>query len=220
MATAITRRACWDVLTMVFVLVFTIGLFAQSRTAAAPTSASSAARDLNPTLAELMRVAPATNQDLAILQQPGARLHWVTFWRGDKAHNAQTAEALRRNLQFAVPNLIHDAQGSGGSISTTFKLYRDLTVVCESLDSLLPPSSHESKTELVALSNDLSDMNRLREDLYFYIQQTAASIESKNQQLSSSAGRSPKRIIVDDNIPEKPSPKKRRLATQSATQMQ
>ncbi len=217
MATATTRRAYWDVLTMVFVLVFSIGLFAQSRPAAAPTSASSVARDLNSTLAELMRVAPATNQDLAILQQQGARLHWVTFWRGDKAHNAQTAEALRRNLQFAVPNLIHDAQGSGGSISTTFKLYRDLTVVCESLDSLLPPGSRENKTELIALNNDLSDMNRLREDLYLHIQRTAASIESKNRRLSSSAGGSPKKIIVDDNVPERPLPKKRHLSNQSAT---
>jgi hypothetical protein len=84
---------------------------------------------------------------------------------------------LRRNLQFAVPDLIHDAQASGGSISTTFKLYKDLTVVCESLDSLLPPGSREGKTEPTALSNDLS-------------------------------------VIVDDNIPEKPSPKKRRPSNQ------
>ena len=212
MAIAITRRAYRDVLTQVFVLVFSIGAFAQSRPVAAPNSAPSVARDLNSTLAELMRVAPATNQDLGVLQQQqGARLHRVTFWRGDKAHNAETAEALRRNLQFAVPNLIHDAQASGGSISTTFKLYRDLTVLCESLDSLFPPGSHETKTELIALSNDLSDMNRLREDLYSYIQQTAASMESKNQRLLSSAGRAPKRIIVDDNVPEKPSPKKRHV---------
>jgi hypothetical protein len=213
MATTITRRA-YCVVTIVFVLVFRIGLFAQSRPAAASTSASSVARDLNSTLAELIRVAPATNQDLAYLQQQGGRLRWVTFWRGEKANNAQMEEALRRNLQFAVPSLIHDTQVSGGSISTTLKLYRDLTVVCESLDSLLPPGSRESKTELTALSNDLSDMNRLREDLFSNIQQTAASMESKNQQVLSSTGRSPKRIIVDDNIPEKPSPKKRRPSNQ------
>jgi hypothetical protein len=109
--------------------------------------------------------------------------------------------------------LIHDAQASGGSISTTFKLYRDLTVVCESLDSLLPPSSREGETELTALSNDLSDMNRLREELSSYILQTTASMES-NAQLMSLAGRSPKRVIVDDNIPEKPSPRKRRPSNQ------
>jgi predicted PurR-regulated permease PerM len=208
-----TRRAYWGVLTMVFVLVFSIGLFAQSRPAAASTSASSVPRDLNSTLAELMRAAPATNQDLANLQQQGGRLHWVTFWRGDNAQKTQMTAALRRNLQFAVPDLIDDAQASGGSIFTTFKLYKDLTVVCESLDSLLPPGSRESKTELT-LNNDLSDMNRLREELSSYIQQAAASIESKNAQLVSSAGRSPKRVVVDDNLPQKPSPRKRHPSSQ------
>jgi hypothetical protein len=214
--TTTTRRAYWGVLVMVFVLVFSIGLFAQSRPAAVSTSPSPVARDLNTTLAELMRASPATSQDLDLtnLQQQGGRLHRVIFWRGDKAQKAKMTAALRRNLQFAVPDLIHDAQASGGSISTTFKLYKDLTVVCESLDLLLPPGSREGKTELTALSNDVSDMNRLREELSSYIQQTAASMESKNAQLVSSAGRSPKRVIVDDNIPEKPSPRKRRPSNQ------
>jgi len=204
------RRAYWDVLVMVSVLVFSIGLFAQSP-ASVSTSPSPVARDLNATLAELVRVAPATSQDLTDLQQHGSRLHWVTFWQGDKARKAKMTAALRRNLQFAVPDLIHDAKASGGSISTTFKLYKDLTLVCESLDSLLPPDSQDGKTELTALRNDVSDMNRLREELSSYIEQTATSMDA---QLVSSAGRSPKRVIVDDNIPEKPSPRKRRPSNQ------
>ena len=161
-----------------------------------------------------MRAAPATNQDLADLQQQGGRLHWITFWRRDKTRKAQMTAALSRNLQFAVPNLIHDAQASGGSISAVFKLYEDLTVVCGSLDSLLPPGSRQGHNELTALSNDISDMKRLREELSSYIQQTAASIESNNSQLVSSAGQPVKRIIVDDTIPEKPSPRKRRPSHQ------
>ena len=198
------RRAYWDVLVMVSVLVFSIGLFAQSP-ASVSTLPSPVTRDLNATLAELVRVAPATSQDLTDLQQHGSRLHWVTFWQGDKAQKAKITAALRRNLQFAVPDLIHDAKASGGSISTTFKLYKDLTLVCESLDSLLPPDSQDGKTELTALRNDVSDMNRLREELSSYILQTATSMD----RMVSSAGRSPKRVIVDDNIPEKPSPRKR-----------
>ena len=212
--TITTRQAHWGLLVMVFVLAFNLGLFAQSRSAAVSPSPSQVARDLNTVLAELMRASPATSQDLTDLQQQGGRLHWVTFWRGDKVQKAKMTAALRRNLQFAVPDLIHDAQASGGSISTTFKLYEDLTVVCESLDSLLPSGSREGKTELTALSNDISDMNRLKEELSSYIKQTAASMESKNAQLVSSAGRSPKRVIVDDNIPEKSSPTKRRPSNQ------
>jgi hypothetical protein len=207
MATTITCR----VATTFSVFIFSVALFAQSKPPASATG-SSAARDLNSTLAELIRVAPATNQDLAYLQQQGGILRRVTFWRGEKANNAQMEDALRRNLQFAVPSLIHETQGSGGSVSTTLKLYRDLTVVCESLDSLLPPGSRESKGEWAALNNDLSDMNRLREDLFSYIQQSAASMESKTRQLSSS-GRAPKKIIVDENVAEKPAPKKRSIIT-------
>src|SRR5262245_13221564 len=106
--TATARREYWGVLIMVFVLFFAIGLFAQSRPAAALASPSTVARDLNSTLAELARAAPATSQDLANLQQ-GGRLHWVTFWQGDKAQKTKMTAALRRNLQFAVPDLIHDA---------------------------------------------------------------------------------------------------------------
>src|SRR5260370_15067867 len=139
--TTTTRGAYWVVVAMVFVLVFSIGLIAQTRPAAASTSPSPVARDLNTTLAELMRASPATSQDLTNLQQQGGRLHRVIFWRGDKAQKAKMTAALRRNLQFAVPDLIHDAQASGGSISKTFKLYNNLTGVCQSLDSLLPPRS-------------------------------------------------------------------------------
>src|ERR1700739_1414436 len=186
--TTTTRQARWGLLVMVFVLVFSTGLFAQSRSAAGSPSPSPVARDLNTILAELMRASPATSQDLTDLQQQGGRLHRITFWRGDNAQKTKMTAALRRNLQFAVPDLIPDAQASGGSISTTFKLYNDLTVVCESLDSLLPPGSREGKTEPTALSNDVSDMNRLRGELSSYIQRTAASMESKNAQLVSSAG--------------------------------
>ena len=214
MTTTITRRAYWGVLTMVFVLVFSTGSFAQSRPAAASISGSSVGRGLNATLVELMRTAPATIQDLDNAQQHGGRLRWITFWRGDKADSSQMTAALRRNLQFAVPNLIHNAQASGGSISTTFELYKDLTIVCESLDSLVPPGSREGNNELTALNHDLSDLNRLREELSSYIQQTAASIESRNPQVESSANRPVKRIIVDDTIPEKPAPRKRRPSNQ------
>jgi hypothetical protein len=211
--TTTTRQAYRAVLVKVFVLIFSIGAFAESRPAAVSTSPSPVARDLNTTLAELMRVTPATSQDLTKLQQQGGRLHWVTFWQDDKAQKGKMTAALQRNLQFAVPDLVHDAQASGGSLSTTFKLYRDLTAVCESLDSMLPPGAREGKTELAALSNDLSAMNRLREELSAYIQRTAVSMDREDARLVSS-GRSPRKVIVDDNIPQKPSPRKRGSSNQ------
>jgi hypothetical protein len=213
MRNAITRLAL-GALTAVLFLVFSIALSAQSRPAAGHNPTLPVTPGLNATVADLMRVVPATNRDLENMHYEGGKLQWVAFWRRGRAHRAQMTTSLRRNLQLAVPNVIHDVQVSGGSISSTFKLYKDLTVVCESLDSLLPPGSRDGKPELKALTSDLSDMNRIREDLSSYIQRTSASIESKNPQLVLSAGRFPKRIVIDDNVPDKPSARKRRSSNQ------
>lgn len=203
-------RAFRCALMAVFVLVFTAGLGSQSKPAPANAPVPATVGDLNSSLAELSRVAPATDQDLANLHE-GGKLHWVAFWHRNQKVQEETS--LRRNLRLAVPNLIHDTQTSGGSISTTFKLYNDLSIVCESLDSLLPPGSHRDKPELTAVTRDLSDMNRIREELSSYIQRTAATLEAKHPELVS-AGRFPKRIIIDDNVPDKPSPKRRRSSDQ------
>lgn len=202
---ATSYRAYW--LTIAFVVVFSFALFAQTRQTVA------VARDLSSTLGELSRVAPATIQDLDIASQQGGKLRWVTFWRGDKAPNAEVVEALRRNLEVAVPNLVHDAQASGGSVSTTFKLYKDLNAVCHALESLLPRGS-ESKPELAALNTDLADMNRLKEELSSYIERAAASYEGKHPTLftSTTSGGRPVKRIVDDTVPDNPSPKKRRAS--------
>jgi hypothetical protein len=206
MAANVFRRACWGFLTVGFVLLCGISSLAQD---------GLAARDLNSTLSELSRVVPATVQDLDLANQDhGGLIHRITFWRGNKAYDPQIVEALRRNLQFAVPNLIHDTQASGGSISASFKLYRDLSVVCESLSTLLPPGSHESKGDLSALNNDLTDMNRLREELASYVVRAAAAMDSRNPQMFTSAGRPFKRVIVDNNMPESRSPRKRRSSNQ------
>lgn len=198
--TTIAARA----ITAIFLFLCSVGLFAQAKPGAAQKPAPVVPVGLNTTLADLGRAASATGQDLSNFHHSG-KLHWVAFWHKDR--EAQMSTALRRNLQLAVPTLIHDTQASGGSISTTFKLYRDLTVVCESLDSLLGPGSREGG--LAVLNKDLSEMNRLKEELSGYIQQTAASIESKNPQLVLSAGGLPKKIIIDDTVPEKPVRKRR-----------
>jgi hypothetical protein len=153
----------------------------------------------------LKRVAPATAQDLS-LYHPGGKFGRLAFWRRDNARLGRTAEAARRNLELAVPNLIHDAQESHGSISATFKLYKDLSLVGESLNTLVTPGDHVTKAESTALTQDLSDLNRIREALSSHFQQAAASLESVS--MMSSAGRPPKKIIIDDSTPEKPAAKK------------
>ncbi|HLJ26995.1 MAG TPA: hypothetical protein VKY85_09835 [Candidatus Angelobacter sp.] len=203
MKTMLPPQVRRQALTIIFVFVFSLGSFGQSRLAATYDPALPGEHDLNSSLAELTRVAPATNQDLTSLHVSAGKIRRLEFWRRDSAHKAQIAVALRRNLQFAVPTLVRDTQASHGSISTTFKLYNDLSVVCESLDSLVSPGSRGNKEEYAALARDLSDLDRIREELSSHIQHTAALLESGNPSLVLSAGRAPKKIIVDDAVPEK-----------------
>lgn len=189
---------------VISVFALSIGLSAQSRLVAA-NSTIPAVVDLNSSLFELTRVAAATDRDLENSHLEGSMLRWVTFWRRDSAHKAQIAEALRRNLQLAVPSLVRDAQASHGSIAATFKLYNDVNVVCESLDSLI---ASPNSAKYPALSHDLADMNRVRQDLSSHIQRSAALLENANPELVSSAGHI-KKIIVDDDVPVKRTPRKK-----------
>jgi hypothetical protein len=197
------------ILTMAFISVLSLSLCAQSKLVTASNPAPVAGSDSSSSLFEVSRLASVTDHDLASADIGGGKMRWVEFWRRDSAHKAQIAAALRRNLQLAVPQLVQDAQTSHAGISATFKLYNDLTVICESLDSLISPSFHANKAKYEMLANDLSEMNRVREQLSSHIQQVALLLEGKNPGPASSAGH-PK-IISDDEMPAKRTARKQTL---------
>lgn len=186
--------------TFIMVLAMSLSLAGQSRLIAlANPSAAPVAVDLNSSLFDMTRVAAATDRDLASSNLEGGTIQRLEFWRRQRAHKAQTAASVRRNLQLAVPNLVRDVQSSHGSISSTFKLYNDLNLVCESLESLVSSGGQASKSKYPALSTDLSDMNRIREQLSSHIQYTAAVLEGNHPELALSGH--PKKIIIDDDVP-------------------
>jgi hypothetical protein len=144
----------------------------------------------------------------------------------------QAATSLQRNLAYALPGLIHDVQNSRGSLSTTFKLYDDVSLVCEAVDSLINASEAAGKkNEAAPLGDDYSALTRIRRSLSSYIQQASASWENhgkapyatlsapvqQSQRMTSSSASRPsaqsstqivndqgvKKIIVDDTVPEK-----------------
>lgn len=214
--------ACCGALAAIVLCVFTVSLAAQSsgtqrarvqtasakamiKPAAMSTPAEPARPDLNAALADLERVTAATDTDIAGLDIDRWRSGWKTAWLKNRSHKqqaAQVAASLRRNLAQAMPGLIRDAEISRGSISSTFKLYNNLNVVYEALDSLVEGTkAYGKKGESGPLANDYAAMGRLRQELSAYIQQAAASIEPKSGPL-------PKRIVVDDNVPPKHAKKK------------
>ncbi|HEY6304943.1 MAG TPA: hypothetical protein VI488_00620 [Candidatus Angelobacter sp.] len=140
---------------------------------------------LDATMFDLQRVTVATDSDIADLDVEKWKSGWRTAWLKNGAHKQQAqqvAESLQRNLHDAMPGLISDVQTSRGSVSTTFKLYNDLSVVVESLDALVAQTrAYGKKGESGPLANDYAALSRIRQDVSSYIQVTAASQEPKTK---------------------------------------
>ena len=86
------------------------------------------------------------------------------LFEGRSSHQAeaqQAATSLQRNLRYALPELIHNVQNSRGSMSTTFKLYDDVSLVCEAVDSLINASEAAGKkNEAAPLLDDYAALAR------------------------------------------------------------
>lgn len=156
--------------------------------------------DVNGSLARLEQVRAATEADVADLSISQWRTGWRTAWLRSNSRKEQAeglASSIQRNLTQAMPGLISDSQNSRGGIGTTFKLYNNVNVVYESLESLIEiTNAYGRKGESAQITADYQALGRLRQELSGYIQQTAASLEPKSGPL-------PKKIIVDDNVPSR-----------------
>src|ERR1700742_3837880 len=144
-------------------LTFAAGMNAQSRRQVA--MAGTGHTDLNTTLVDLDRVSQATQSDIANMHVEKWKSGWKTGFLKDGAHKdeaQQAAGSLQRNLANALPGLIHDVQTSRGSITATFKLYDDVSLVCEAVDSLIAASEAEGKkSEAATLNEDYNALSRI-----------------------------------------------------------
>ncbi len=217
-----------------FSFAFGSNLAAQSQSPRGPqrtqvVMAGTGRTDLNTALIDLERVSQATQNDIANLQVEKWKSGWKSGFLKDGAHKdqaQQAARSLQRNLSGALPGLIRDVQTSRGSISATFKLYDDVSLVCEAVDSLINASEAAGKkSDAAPLVDDYSALTRVRRSLSAYIQQASATWETKGkmpyaavstpttqsapQQTSSPSSatvitdQGVKKIIVDDTVPEK-----------------
>ncbi|MGZ4844626.1 MAG: hypothetical protein ACXVJ1_07870 [Candidatus Angelobacter sp.] len=162
----------------IFVMMFALGynLSAQAR------GADSGRTDLNSALISLDRVSQATQSDIANLHVEKWKSGWKPGFLKGGSHQAeaeQAATSLQRNLRYALPELIHNVQNSRGSMSTTFKLYDDVSLVCEAVDSLINASEAAGKkSEAASLADDYSALARVRRSLSAYIQEASAQWEN------------------------------------------
>jgi hypothetical protein len=157
--------------------------------------ADSGRTDLNSTLISLDRVSQATQSDIANLHVEKWKSGWKSGFLKGGAHQAeaqQSATSLQRNLRYALPELIHNVQNSRGSMSTTFKLYDDVSLVCEAVDSLINASEAAGrKSEGAQLVDDYSALARVRRSLSGYIQQASAQWENHGRAPSAAVSAPP-----------------------------
>jgi hypothetical protein len=173
--------------------IFSTSLFAQkagvqiatvtthARPGSIANSTSTSRPDLDVLLADLEGMTVATKGDIADLEiekwKSGSPIAWLK--RGSHKQEAkQLAASLESNLTQAMPGLISDAQDSRGSMSTSFKLYNDLSAVVESLGALAELSNSSGRKEVsTSLHNDYAVLGRIRQELASFIQLTADSLE-------------------------------------------
>lgn len=171
--------------------------------------------DLMSTLLELDRTAAATNSDISHLQIEKWKGGWKTGFTTSNSHKnkaGQAAVSLQRNLKGALPDLIREAMNTRGGLDATFKVYEDVGLVCQTLDSLVEiAQQYGSREEYEPLIGDYNSLARLRRALSTYIHQKAAAIDGGRESsysgvsaMSSSDGQTlPRKIIVDDDSPAK-----------------
>jgi hypothetical protein len=185
----------------------------QSQTAAPQQAASQPATDLNTLLTNLQRVALSANADIGKLR--------IEKWKADssqKEQMQQVADSLQRNISSAIPGLIGDVQAAPGSVSRTFKLYHNINVVYEFLNSLAEAAGAFGKREeYEPLANDASSLDHIRQNLSDYIEQKAAVLENPPKPATQAqANQGPKKIVIDDSGPP-PKKTRKKKATAAST---
>jgi len=203
---------------LAFIVVFSValGLAAQSNGGPPPGSASAAGPNLNTILSDLQRTTQTVNGDLAKLR--------IERWKADGAEKQQmqqVAESLQKNITMAVPGLINDLQAAPGSVSKAFKLYHDMNVVYEFMNSLAEAAgAYGRREEYEPLANDASALDKARQNLSGYIEQTANNMEIQARKPAppppAQSAQTPKKVVIDDDTPAPKKTRKKKAATASA----
>jgi hypothetical protein len=201
----------------IFVMVFALGynLSAQARGAHRTQPADNGRMDLNSALISLDRVSQATQSDIANMHVESWKSWKPGFMKGNshQAEAQQAATSLQRNLRYALPELIHNVQSSRGSMSTTFKLYDDVSLVCEAVDSLINASEAAGKkSEAASLTDDYSTLTKVRRSLSAYIQQATAQWENH--------GKAPYAALSAPPVQQQPAPRQQQTVQQPRVQPQ
>jgi multidrug efflux pump subunit AcrA (membrane-fusion protein) len=178
-----------------------------------PVSYSSV-NQLNSLLSQLEQASQAAQLDLAKLR--------VEKWKADSGTKRQAqgnVESIQRNLQTALPEIISELRTSPESLTSTFKLYRNLDALYDVFESVAESAgAFGSKDEFQSLENDVNAFEKERRSVAERMEALAGAKENEvtrlRAALQSAQANAPvepaKKVIVDDTAPpKKPAAKKK-----------
>jgi len=158
---------------------------------------------LSAIVSDVQRTSSSTNTDLGRLQ--------IDKWKIDGSQRQQmqqVAASLKRNITTAIPGLISDVQAAPDSVSKSFKLYHNINVVYEFLNSITEAAgAYGRKEEYDPLASDVAALDKVRQNLSSYLEQSTISLETQLSQTKAALAKAqapppakepPKKIIVDN----------------------
>jgi hypothetical protein len=169
---------------------------------------------LNGMLGQLETSSKSTQDDLTKLR--------IERWKTDNSYKKQTLsniDAIQRNLQSALPEMIGKLRAAPEDLPATFKLYRNLDALYDVLGSVVESvGAFGGKDEFQTLSNDLNSFETTRKQMAERIDNLSSSKEAEIVRLRADLKTAraaipatpPAKIVVDDTAPpKKPAPKKK-----------
>jgi hypothetical protein len=186
-----------------------------NRPAAQGPVSYASANQLNQLLSQLEQASQASQLDLAKMR--------VEKWKTDSGSKRQAEgniESIQRNLQSALPEIIAELRASPESLTSTFKLYRNLDALYDVFESVAESAgAFGSKDEFQSLENDVSTFEKARRSVAERMENLAGAKETEVTRLraalqsaqANAPAQPPKKIVVDDAAPAKKPAKKKAL---------
>lgn len=198
-------------------LLASIAAFAQSSGGAAAPGAVASAPSADELLQQLQSAARKSDADLAALH--------IDRWKAD-ASSRQQAEAsvlsIRRNLTYAVPELVQHVQSAPASAGANFRLYRNLNVLCDTFATLAETAgAFGPKEHYAMLARDVDELDQLRHQLAERVDQLTAASDMelarlRKLQTPAAPAKAASKIVIDDNATPPAKKKAKPAAGQSS----
>jgi len=162
-----------------------------------------------------------SDQDVAALR--------IDRWKTEAAGRQQaqaSAASIRRNLTYAIPDLLQRIQASPGSLNANFRLYRNLNALYDTFSALAESAgAFGPKEQYAQLADDVAQLDRLRHDVADRVDSLAGANDAElarlRSQLATPGGKAPSRVVVDDQqapAKKKPKPKPKPATPPPASQ--